>query len=382
MKTGTRLAGLDGLRGLAALAVFGVHYNQIVDVDVQVGPFDVYRLLVNGEHGVALFFILSGLLLSQPFWKAILYGADWPKTGTYVLRRLARILPAYYLALTVLVVLTGYWRYAEAWSDIALHYGFLFNYAEFAIFSINAPFWTLAVEVQFYVLLPLLFLALRRLAPRNIIIALMLAGLAAYGLNYWLVSSVDRVVLWPGSSTLTWIRPYGAVVTHSLLAHLPHFFIGMIAGALLLQLRTARPRSFESGDWRFEAVFWIALALVVLLLSTELGDRIQLPYGRYGLPLVPLLLGAMILSTPFTRGARRLLDSGPIRVLGTLSYGVYIFHLPVLRLVDQTMLESGMDARAHWLSLAVVSLALTLLAATVSWFLVERPVLRRAHRRR
>ena len=224
-RAGVRLRGLDGLRGLAALAVFGVHYNQIVDVDVQIGPFDLYLLLVNGEYGVALFFILSGLLLSQPFWKSLLYGANWPDTRAYVKRRLARILPAYYLALTVLIILTGYWRYSEAWMDILLHYSFLFNYAEFSIFSINPPFWTLAVEVQFYCLLPLLFLLLRRLSRRNIVGIILLLSVVAYGLNFWLVSSIDKIILWPGSSTLTWIRPYGAVVTHSLLAHLPIFLL-------------------------------------------------------------------------------------------------------------------------------------------------------------
>lgn len=380
IKTRSRLAGLDGLRGLAALAVFGVHYNQIVDVDVQLGPFDLYRLLVNGEYGVALFFILSGLLLSQPFWKSVLYGASWPDTRRYVIHRLARILPAYYLSLTLLIILTGYWRYAQAWTDILLHYSFLFNYAEFSIFSINAPFWTLAVEVQFYVLLPLLFLSLRRFSPRNIFGLLILSSLLAYGLHYCLVSSIDRIILWPGSSALTWIRPYGAVVTHSLLAHLPHFFIGIICGGLLLQLKTVQPRSDDSGDWRYEVIFWVSLSLVFLLLATELGDWVQIPYGRYGLPLVPLMLGAMILSVPGTLAARKLLDSRPLRMLGTLSYGVYIYHLPVLGLVDRTMAESAMDVRVHWVYVGIISLLLTLVAAAISYFLVERPALALAHR--
>jgi len=377
--TRTRLGGLDGLRGLAALAVFGVHYNQIVDVDVQLGHFDLHRLLDNGEYGVALFFILSGLLLSQPFWKSILCGANWPDTRAYVVHRLARILPAYYLALTVLILLAGYWRFEHAWTDILLHYSFLFNYAEFSIFSINAPFWTLAVEVQFYVLLPFLFLLLRRLSLRKIVTVLVLLSLAAYGLNYWLVSSVDKMILWPGSPLLTWIRPYGAVVTHSLLAHLPHFFIGVICGALLLQITTTRSQLPGKGDWRYEIVFWLSFMLIFLLLATKLGDWVQVPYGRYGLPLVPLLLGAMILSTHFTVGARKILDSAPMHMLGQLSYGIYIFHLPVLRFVDRTMAEAATDAREHWVSLGVISLLLTLLVAAISYFLVERPVLRLAH---
>ena len=375
-----RLHGLDGLRGLAALAVFGVHFNQIVDVDVQAGPFDFYLLLANGEFGVALFFILSGFLLSQPFWKSIFNTTAWPDTRIYVIRRLARILPAYYLALTVLIVLSGYWRHPQAWADILLHYSFLFNYAEFSIFSINPPFWTLAVEVQFYCLLPLLFLILRKLSLRSSVLVLVLTGLLAYGLNYALVSSIDKIIPWPGSSVLTWVRPYGAVVTHSLLAHLPHFIIGVLCSGLWLHLKTARPQHMQANDWRHEVIFWVSFGLIFLLLATELNAWIQIPYGRYGLPLVPLLLAAMIMSTPQTRTARKLLDSRALQFLGTLSYGVYIYHLPVLRLVDQRMMESALDAREHWLMLGIISLVLTLLAATASYYVVERPALKLAHR--
>jgi len=379
-KTAKRLQGIDGLRGLAAIAVFGVHFNQIVDFDLQSGPFDLYLFLSNGEYGVALFFILSGFLLSQPFWKSILYQADWPDMKTYFIHRLARILPAYYLALTTLIILSGYWRYPEAWTDIVLHYSFLFNYTEFSIFSINAPFWTLAVEVQFYCLLPLLFLFLRRFSLPGIIGTLLLLSLVAYALHYWLVSSIDKNIAWPGSPALTWIRPYGAVVTHSLLAHLPHFFIGIICGGLLLQLSITQSHTNNSRNWHYEIIFWASLILVLLLMATGLGEALQIPFGRYGLPLTPLLLGAMILGTPHTRIAALILGSGPFRILGMLSYGIYIYHLPVLRLIDRTMAESSMDAAEHWVILGLSSLTLTLLAATISYFLVERPALSLARR--
>ena len=61
------LPGLHGLRALAALLVFGVHFNQIVQLDYDIGPFSLYRLLANGNHAVSLFFTLSGFLLSLPF---------------------------------------------------------------------------------------------------------------------------------------------------------------------------------------------------------------------------------------------------------------------------------------------------------------------------
>lgn len=371
-----RLRGLDGLRGIAALAVFGVHYNQIVDVDVQLGAIDFYLLLVNGEYGVALFFILSGLLLSQPFWKSIINGASWPDIKTFYLRRLARILPAYYLALTLLILLSGYWRFPQAWSDILLHYGFVFNYAEFSILSINAPFWTLAVEVQFYCLLPFLFLLLRNRSLRTGMIILIILSFTAYGLHYWLLTSVKKLILWPGSTNLTWVRPYGAVLTQSLLAHLPHFFIGIICGGWLLHQRTTQPKIFDVGQLRYDFIFWLTSLLVFLLLATELGENIQIPYGRYGLPLVPILLGIIIVSTALSRNTRKLLDSRPLRALGAISYSVYIYHLPVLQLVDHRMTMSSFDAREHWLMLAIISLLLSLLAATISYLLVERPALK------
>jgi peptidoglycan/LPS O-acetylase OafA/YrhL len=301
---------------------------------------------------------------------------------SYVLHRLARILPAYYLALTVLIILTGYWQYREAWTDILLHYSFLYNYTEFSIFSINAPFWTLAVEMQFYCLLPLLFLSIRRFSTAKIYTLLILLSFISYGLHYWLAVSVDKVVAWPGSPALTWVRPYGAVVTHSLLAHLPHFFIGVIGGGLMLYLKTEQSHPIETGDARYEIVFWISLGLVFILLATEVGEWIQVPFGRYGLPVVPLLLGAMILVTPFTLWAHRILDCRPLRILGSLSYGIYIYHLPVLGLVDRRMAESAMDAGEHWGYLAVISLALTLLAAVISYFLVERPALKLVRRKK
>lgn len=375
-KTITRLQGIDGLRGLAALAVFGVHFNQIVNFDLRKGPFDLYLFLSNGEYGVALFFVLSGFLLSQPFWKSQILQADWPDMKNYFIHRLARILPAYYLALTTLIILTGYWRHPEAWADILLHYSFLFNFTEFSIFSINAPFWTLAVEVQFYCLLPLLFLFLRKFSLINSISILVLFSMVAYGLHYWLVSSIDKIIPWPDSPVLMWIRPYGAVVTHSLLAHLPHFFTGIICGGLLLKHGSVQLHTDDARSLRYDIIFWVSLILVLSLMATELGEAVQIPFGRYGLPLVPLLLGAMVLSTPLTRLAAPILSSGPFRIVGVLSYGIYIYHLPVLHLVDRKMSEFSMDATEHWAILGLSSLSLTLFAATVSYFLVERPALR------
>ncbi len=120
---------------------------------------------------------------------------------------------------------------------------------------------------------------------------------------------------------------------------------------------------------------------VVALAATGLGDDLAVPYGRYFLPGVPLLLAVMIVTAPLTRWARRLLDGFPLRRLGALSYGFYIYHLPCLLLVDRLMTARGADISQHWALFGVLALALSVAVAALSHYAVERPVLRWARRR-
>ncbi len=368
--------GLHGLRGLAALAVFGVHYNQIVDIEFYLGEFDLYLLLKNGEYGVGLFFILSGFLLSQPFWHTIFHKKPWPNITYYFISRAARILPAYYVALTLIILSTGYWRFTEAWPDILLHYSFTFNYAEFSIFSINAPFWSLAVELQFYCLLPLIFWFLRKQSAILVSFYLLLFASLSYGLHLVIISQVDASIIWPTNDMLTWIRPHGAVVTHSLLGHIPHFSIGILTGGFLYKLKLSQSNFFVQGSGYFDAIFTLCICVIFLLLSTSLGNYIQMPFGRYGLPLIPILMALLIFSAPATKYIVRFLEGYVIKMIGKLSYGIYIYHLPALIFVDETMARLHRDASEQWYLLLFFSIIFTLLLSMLSFYLIEQPVLK------
>ncbi len=374
--TENHIGGLDGLRAVAALAVFGVHFNQVAGLEAQLGPIDVARVLARGDHGVLLFFTLSGFLLSQPYWRALAAGDALPDLRVYALRRAARIVPAYYVVLTALILASGIWRVPAAMPDLLLHYVFAFNYTEFSIFSINPPFWTLAVEMQFYLLLPLLFMGLHYLNPNRVLASILTLCAVAYASHYWLVTSIDRIVEWPFNPWLTWIRPYGAVLTHSLLAHLPHFLFGVAAGwAFTGTLAAAQPTSRRS-EVANEVLFWLCAALASLLVVTGLGERVGVPFGRYGFPVVPALVAIMILAAPQSRFARTCLESAPLRLTGVISYGIYIYHVPCLNIVDRIMLNAGFDAPDHWMMFGGAGLGLTLIAATLSYLVIERPVLR------
>ncbi|MCK4783838.1 MAG: acyltransferase [Desulfobacteraceae bacterium] len=371
-----RISGLDGLRALAALAVFGVHYNQIVRFNYHVGPISIPTLLANGNHGVSLFFTLSGFLLSLPFWRAMASGDPLPSMRVYTLRRIARILPAYYVALTTLIFLGNLWRIPDARMDIILHYTFLFNYTEFSIFSINPPFWTLAIETQFYLLLPCIFLLIRKFStykPWGVIIFL---GIGAYWLHYWLISTVSCIVPWPFNPWLTWIRPYGAVLSHSILANLPHFLIGIAAGKLYLDLDQKIDSSHRVVRYTSESVFWLCFLAVLFLLGTGYIEKIEAPHAPYGLPVVPLLLAAMIFTAPMTHVAKRIVDGFVLRKLGAISYGIYIYHLPCLNTIDRYMTTFGMDASKHWVIFGLLGIVFSILISVASFVAVEKPIIK------
>lgn len=372
------IGGLDGLRGVAALAVFGVHFNQNVQFDMLIGPIDVATLLANGERGVSVFFTLSGLLLSVLFWQAKNVHGQLPDLKTYAVRRLARILPTYYVALTLLLFIDGLWRVPGAGADIALHYAFLFNFAEFSIFSINPVFWTIAVEVQFYLLLPLIFLFIRKLSNGKGLAVILTLAMAGYLLHFILNRSITAIVHWPSAPWLVWLRPNGAVLYHSLAGQLPLFLLGVIAGHLFLQVRENKLAGQIKFQWLCEGGVWTLFAAALLLILTGGEDYLQLPTGSYGFPGVPLLLAMMILCIPFSRYTKDLLDSTLLRGLGLLSYGLYLFHVPCLNLVYRYMSGLGIDISVQWGIFGTASLGLSLLVATASYLLIERPIMRLA----
>jgi peptidoglycan/LPS O-acetylase OafA/YrhL len=362
------LPGMDGLRALAAIGVFCVHLNQILDVDVYWGVFDLGLLMGNGEVGVALFFVLSGFLLSRPFIVHLRDGGPRPSLRRYWLHRIVRILPAYYLCLLLLVWLGGTWQAPEGRLDLLLHLLFVFNLAEFSILSIKPVFWTLAVEMQFYLLLPLVLVLRRQLISWLLVIA-GASYLVHAGLNQWF----EWRIPWPWSDWQLWLRPHGAVLNHSLFGHLPHFILGIGAAALADRpsLRNLTPRG--AG-----ALWALVMFALLLLLGTGWADRVALPYGPYHLPGVPLLLSALVLLTPLAGAVTQVLEYHPVRYLGRISYGIYLYHLPVMWLVDRQMMLRGWDAQMYSWQFSLAALSLSLAAASLSYFVVERPVQRMA----
>lgn len=365
------ITGLDGLRALACLAVFGVHFQQITGYQGQFGIFDFERLLQNGNTGVALFFTLSGFLLSRPFWLGHIPVSGKPWIARYALRRIFRILPAYYLCLTVLIVHQSQWHSASERLDLLLHYLFLHNYREASFYSINEPFWTLAVQAQFYIVVAIVFVCAGRLQrSAGGALAFAILALVCFALHWCVMEKGDAVAARLGMPNLVTSHP--SVFSRSVMAHLPHLFLGVMAGWVYSRLdsvRRAEPRN------RFcEIAVWIALLGILVTLGTPVDDYLTIVHGRYNLPYIPLLIAVTVACVPFTSLARVCLEFAPLRWLGLVSFGMYVYHLPCMRFAANVLPRLGMSASENWLVFGLAGLVVSVLVSGLSYLLVERPL--------
>ncbi len=228
------MASIDGLRGLAALSVFAFHawlYTMSRPTASQrdsLADYAANELRV----GLVLFFVLSGFLLSRPWFAAALEERRPPDLRRYLRSRVARIAPAYYVALVGSIGLlwglagTPGLRLPPA-SDLPLYFLFAQNTSPSSVMKLNPPMWSLAVEVGFYALLPVIGLLATKLAPRRRAQALVPLALLALGVA-WNVALAGRGL--------------GMTYSKTLAAMLPYFAIGMLA-ALALYRRTPSARA-------------------------------------------------------------------------------------------------------------------------------------------
>jgi len=357
---------IDGLRALAAIAVLLTHAAIYSGLAAAGG--DTGRVAQRLEVGVAVFFVISGFVLYRPFLLARLDGRELPRVGRYAGRRALRIVPAYWLALTVAAIalsLPGVFSL----SGIVTYYGFGQIYATDTFTGGLVQAWTLCVEVTFYAFLPLWAWLMRRSGPAGLRReALALLGLAAFSLAW------KAAFVWGGPPDQVVLSPW----LHSLPAYFDHFALGM--GLAVLVAWKPLPR------WVPLAGVVVALvAFYVVSLQIGIGYALFEPYNRWqwmGRHLLYGVIGCALVAVALAavpeRGvAGRVLANRPIVFLGAISYGIYLWHVTVIEGLQR------LDLMPSWhpfLSLAALALALTVLVSAASWFWWERPLLRAGSR--
>lgn len=370
-----RVPGLDGMRGIAVLWVILFHYRVLGDAtqDPWIAALGRVPLLDgvirNGYLGVDLFFLISGFLLTLPWFVHAAAGRPPPPAREFYVRRVRRIVPAYYVQLALLFLLFvpalrgwDYWRhdlYVILW-NVAAHAGFLHTTSPLTSGSLaaNGALWTLAVEAQYYLLLPLAAPLFVRAPALTALAALAAAVLWQVGARH----DLDALVALQVRLGAHWGWPE-SIVRHLLLTQLPsylgHFALGTLLGRAWLLWRDQPPAMLR---WMPAAA---AIAFGVLVYVSTVGRGFA---GEQVWLVTTAVLGILLLAAALARSrhARAALDRGPLAFLGRVSYSAYLYHLPLLLIGNQH--AQGVQGYAR----LPLYLAIVLAAAWVSWRVVEQ----------
>ena len=358
-----RLPALDGLRAVAALLVVATHAAYLSGFTVNGGL--VGRLAGRGDFGVAIFFALSGFLLH---FRLVSDARDQrTDVKAYAVRRAARVLPAYWVTLAVVVLVAQPPVRTVLAQVLAVQ-----TYVAGADIDAFSQSWSIPTELSFYIVLPLVVWLLEKARRRDPDLPVLLlvgsAALLTLALAFVTVGQVGEDVL----------------VERWLPARWPNFAVGMVIAELLL-----RPESRLSRAARRlgrDSAGCLVLAGAALLLATtpiaglltlgpaagvQLSARLTLSTAVAGLLLLPLVLGR-------DDAYSAALASRPARNVGTVSYGLFLWHLPVF-----AGLYALTGARAFTggiIPLLALGLPVSLFLAWLSHVAVERPAMRWAAR--
>ena len=364
-----RVVGANGLRACAAMLVLAYHCASLAGA-TSAGPLAPFAAEL--KAGVAVFFVISGFLLYLPFARAIGAGRGLPDWRHYAARRAVRILPAYWAALAVLTLagqlhgsLVDLWRYVG-----------LVQIYHAATLGQGLPVaWSLDVEVTFYLVLPILAWVAARMAQQSgrsrfepqvaLIVGLALGSL----LVRWMLT---RSLIAPVAS--------GRLV---LATALPGMIDWFALGMALAVLRAAAEMNAEGPRWltalamRPGLCWMIALALYFAGVPAQGGELFLASYGVAAHATIGLAAFFLVLPTLAPKQARPkgvvmpFLCSGVLAWLGTISYGIYLWHVPFLKVIDATLgVPRGVLAFG---GLLAVTTAGAVCLGAASWYLVERP---------
>jgi len=350
-RDGRWIPEIDGLRFIAIFSVVLFHLGgelahrsgRLIPVEARYDR--LFRVIGNGDRGVLLFFVISGMILAMPFARHHLMQAKKVSLRKYYMRRVTRLEPPYMLSMvlfTAMLLIYGHGRLDPGYAGHALtSFFYLHNVVYGSMSPVNPVTWSLEVEIQFYLLAPLV-MQIFRFGGRAVRRIGLGAAILAIGLAQAPLQHQPRIEL-------------------SILYSLQYFLAGLLlADVFVLDLEAMR------SSWLWDVAGVAALAFMYGMGHDVYAAHVLLPFA-----FCALCLAAM-------RGVllRTFVANPWVAVIGGMCYSIYLLHFALMAAlfkVTRRLIVVRFDFLANFaIQLVVMGIPILLLSALYYW-LVERP---------
>lgn len=354
--SGTFIPEVDGLRFIAISSVVLFHIRSYflikgeIDSSVQSNILDF--IISNGNFGVPLFFVISGFILGLPFANQNILNKTSVNLRQYFIRRLTRLEPPYFLVIFTLFIANIFivqkYELFEGFKSLlaSLTYTHNFFYGRETLPLLLEPAWSLEVEVQFYLLAPIVCL-LYLIKSRDLRYSLMLFLILTF-------TAFDYIV------TTSFI---------SILNFLEFFLLGL----LLADLKVSGFRPFGKPS-NYDSLITLVSFLMLWVLSPKDKD-----VDDFVLELLRLISAFIFIYFVLFRSAFRFLSNKVITNIGGMCYTIYLIHFAVIRFFGRPLIEITFFEQSY-LNIGIYTacfLILILLISSLFYLMVERPCMDR-----
>lgn len=377
-QTGQRNLALDSLRGFSTILIVVYHISFVSGYTVaHANSSGAYIDRLN--IGVAIFFVLSGFLIFRPFAHSLIHGSPLPKTRPYYLKRAARILPGYWLALFVLAGLNAL--------TIVNTSGFIRNvfivhsFTEHNVFTGIRQAWTLAIEMSFYVVVPAFAYVFVRQTKRRdgpVSVSTLLKALSFLFIGTY----VFRVVthhshFWFLNTAHLWLP-----------SHMDTLALGMGLAVLVEAPLSAKTLSKLRNFIANHTGSFVVCSILVWLISANINMAIGLNKTEFHIDLLGHFLygiASVLIVAPYCVDSQSLLVKAmSFRLftwLGAISYGIYLWHMAFLggNFAEKHMPYAENDGQVLIRFLVVFPASIAI--ASLSYYVLERPIIRAINKR-
>lgn len=361
-RTPDDISALTGLRGFATLWVVTHHFWEFIGFPaISVAGLNLLPFIENAYFGIDMFFVLSGFLVVRPYIRAAQGVGRMPSFWSYLMRRVRRVVPAYWANLTLLCLFIwiGTGQSPVSAYEYVGYLGFLFWFTlPAASMPLNAVWWTLPVEWWAYFVLPALALSLKRVPAWLWLTAILL---------FVLWTRLGIVSHFFAGDTSFWWQP---IDYRHLRSRFDQFAIGVLAAWIFergINVRQARAIGW-TGVGLFAVVFVYVGWFVPRWFEEAIRPWMYVHFTAAALPLAMIILAM----AGGWRPLARLFEGRVVMVAGVTSYSLYLWHFPIFVWVFKhapVLAEWPLAARA------VVALVLAAAATWLAYRCFERPFL-------